>query len=218
MGDAQPTLLPPSSGTFTPATPSGLTPNTRSEAEAALTHNITTQTDSAAPTTPLPTGAHNMYPYMGAGGGNTLEGEADGVDEAQRAYRRPAGPLRTSSTHYEAALREARKQSSASSNLSADTSPTSPTNILGEGKVASPITSTIPFPPPGQGVVPLHSGVGAGQTEAVKKARPHGLSLGHLGRQPSWSEQDMKHIYTAGLMAKVEGDAGYASGAEGKEN
>jgi hypothetical protein len=89
----------------------------------------------------------------------------------------------------------------------------------GERDTAIP-TKAVPFPlpPPGQGVVPLHTGVGTGQAEALKRARARGLSLGGLGRQPSWSEQDMKHIYSAGLMGDVKkGDAGYGSTDEVKD-
>ncbi|PSN70719.1 hypothetical protein BS50DRAFT_485741 [Corynespora cassiicola Philippines] len=194
MGDARPSLLPPSRGSFTPATPSGLTPNTRSEAEAALTLNSVSQTDSAAPTTPLAPGTAYI------------------ISEAQRAYRRPPGPLRTSSTNYEQALKKAHEEVSASSDLSADTK--SPVNLVG-GPVGSP-TASVPFPPPGQGVVPLHSGVGMQQAEALKRAKPRGMSLGSLARQQSWNEQDMRHVYTAALMGEVKGDAGYSSGTEGK--
>lgn len=204
MGDAQGPLLMPPRGTFTPGTPSGLTPNTRSEAEAALTHNTFAQTDAAAPTTPLPprSSLEDNFPGMSA---------EKGATEAQRAYRRPAGPIRTSSTNYENALREARKQSSASSDLSADT--TAPENITELAKVDSPVSSHVPFPLPGQGVVPLHTGVGSGQADVVKKARPSGLSLGDLGRKQSWNEQDMKHMLQARLMSPVKADAGYDSGS-----
>lgn len=62
--------------------------------------------------------------------------------------------------------------------------------------------------------MPLKIGIGAGQAEALKRARPTGLSLGHLARQQSWSEQDMKHVYSQSLMV-VDGataeDAGYSS-------
>jgi len=213
MGEAQPTLLPPNWGTLTPATPSGLTPNTRSEAEAALTHNITTQTDSAAPTTPLPASHTNMYPGMGAEGGNAMDGEADDrATEAQKAYRRPPGLIRTSSANYAHALQQARKQSSASSELDPDTQ-AHDENITGT-MTASPASTALPFPLPGQGVVPLHTGVGSGQTEVVKKAKPSGLSLGQLMRQQSFSEQDMKHLLQGRLMSPVKGDAGYDSGTE----
>ena len=196
MGDAQ--LLPPSTGTFTPATPSGLTPNTRTEAEAALTQNSLQQTESAAPTTAM--------------------GEDDTVNEAQKAYRRPQGPIRTSSTNYEKALQEARKQSSVSSDLSLSTTKTGES-----GTGPSPMTdgATVSSPPPlanidpRQGVVPLNPGIGAGQQEAVKKARGRGLSLGMLGRQQSWSEQDMKHVYRAGWMGEVKGE-GVATGYESR--
>ncbi|KAF2122391.1 hypothetical protein BDV96DRAFT_618633 [Lophiotrema nucula] len=205
MGDRS-ELLPPSTGTFGSATPSGLTPNTRSEAEAALTLNTIAQTDSAAPTTPLAR-VENMNPHD----------QDDTVDEAVKAYRRPAGPIRTSSANYEKALEAFRKQSSAST-ASTDHSHdarASTENVSGAPTVASP-TSTVPFPPPGQGVVPLHTGVGTGQAEVIKKARPSGLSLGQLGRQQSWNEQDFKHIRSASLMGEVTGDAGYGSGSEKK--
>jgi len=197
MGDTQDTLQLPSRTAFPPATPSGLTPNTRSEAEAALTHNISAQTDSAAPTTPLPENAFNFE------------------TEAQKAYRRPMGPIRTSSTNYENALREAHKQSSASSELSTDTAV--PVDGATDGEtVGSPLSSSVPFPPPGQGVVPLHTGVGVGQTEP-KRTRPRGLSLAALARQQSFNGQDMKHVLQAPLMTEADGqEAGYGTGAEGK--
>lgn len=203
MGDAH-SFLRPSSGSFIPGTPSGLTPNTRSEAEAALTLNVAAQTDSAAPTTPLPTD-ENMPP----GVDKTYELD-DGLTEAQKAYRRPVGPIRTSSTNYEQALRESNQQSSVSSNMSSETVGG---NITGE-TVKSPTSTTTPFPPPGQGVVPLQTGVGTSQAEALKRNRPHGLSLGALGRQQSWSEQDYKHAYSATLMGDTKGDPGYGSGTE----
>ncbi|EAT79232.1 hypothetical protein HBI56_162520 [Parastagonospora nodorum] len=86
-------LLPPSEGDFGIATPSGLTPGTRSEAEEAFALNATAQTDSAAPDPSL--------------------------TEAQIAYRRPGIP-RASSYNYENALRRT-QQSSVSSDMSADT-------------------------------------------------------------------------------------------------
>jgi hypothetical protein len=155
---------------------------------------------------------------------------ADGLTEAQRSYRRPAGPVRTSSTNYEKALLEARKQSSVSSDLSLETTRTndsatggtSGANTNTTSGIASPTSST-PFPPaldldsidPKQGVVPLNPGIGHGQQEAIKKARGRGLSLGMLGRQQSWNEQDMKHVYSAGWMGEVKGEGvatGYESG------
>jgi hypothetical protein len=43
------------------------------------------------------------------------------------------------------------------------------------------------------------------------------MKLGDLGRQPSWSQQDYKHIYSAPLMNPPKNDdAGYSSGMEGK--
>ncbi|KAF2732711.1 hypothetical protein EJ04DRAFT_303340 [Polyplosphaeria fusca] len=197
MGD---TLLPPppSSSTFGTSTPSGLTPNTRSEAEAALTLNSSAQTDSAAPTTPL---------------------ASSNPDEATKAYRnRPAGPLRASSTNYQEALYASQKKGSVSSNMSSDTSmPDSSENL--SGVVASPTTTLAYVPKPGEGVVPLHNGVGTGQAEAVRRARKNsvGLNLGSLGRMPSWSEQDFKHVASAGLMGEVRDGAGYSSGVEGKD-
>jgi hypothetical protein len=188
----QSTLLPPTSTLFPPATPSGLTPNTRSEAEAALTLNTLSQTDSAAPTTPLSENA-----------------SLDGADEARKAYRRPAGPIRTSSKNYEAALHQYRQQTSGSSNLSG--------TAEHDGKVGDdgkPVASPVPFPAPGQGVVPLLPSVEQIQAQAqaeAKKARP-GLSLAELGRQQSWSAQEYKRIVGAGLLGEVgEGDAGYES-------
>ncbi|KAF2800939.1 hypothetical protein K505DRAFT_69966 [Melanomma pulvis-pyrius CBS 109.77] len=209
MGDADSTtLLPPSSGTFTPGTPSGLTPNTRSEAEAAFTYNTTTQTESAAPTTPLPS-RENM-PFD-----KTIDEEK--MNEAQKAWRKPAGLIRTSSTNYEQALKEAHKEPSLSSVLSSDTVTESGRDVTGE-TVASPTSmATSAFPPPGQGVVPIHTGVGTGQAEAIKRAKPSGLSLGALGRQQSWSAQDFKHVYSANLMEPVKSDAGYASEVEERD-
>lgn len=205
MVDSQSNLMPPSSGEFTPelATPSGLTPNTRSEAEAAFTYNTLTQTASAAPTTPLPADP------------SALDGIAD-TESSPFAARRPID----TSHNYEAALAAARKQSTASSGMSADsTEPTGNTttgNIMGAGTVASP-TAAVPFPPPGQGVVPLHTGVGSGQAEIVRKAKPTGMKLGELGRQPSWSSQDMKHLLSADWMKDPGAeDKGYGSGVDHK--
>lgn len=199
MGDTQDTLQLPTRGAFPPSTPSGLTPNTRSEAEAALTHNIAAQTDSAAPTTPL---HENTQPSM----------DADNVTEAQQAYRRPFGPICTSSTNYEMALHEAHNQASASSNLSSDTSVPADA-ITDRSNVDSPLSSMTPFPPPGQGVVPLHTGVGNRQ---AKKTRPRGLSLAALAKQQSWNDQDMKRVLQGPLMTSVDGkEAGYGTGAEG---
>ncbi|KAF2201268.1 hypothetical protein GQ43DRAFT_440741 [Delitschia confertaspora ATCC 74209] len=175
-----------SSSSFAPAaTPSGLTPNTRSEAEAALSLNAFQQTESAAPTTPLP--------------------HTDSLDvDAKLTFRRDAPVVGFDSS---SALAAAHQDSSISSNLSTDTTTSNPSQIAG-----------IPIPPPGQGVVPLHTGVGSGQADAVKKARPHGLSLGDLGRQQSWDKNDYKHVYSAGLMGKVDGDAGYSSNSREKED
>lgn len=205
MLDSQSNLMPPSSGEFTPelATPSGLTPNTRSEAEAALSYNTLTQTASAAPTTPLATDPSTF----------------DGISEAATstfAARRPMD----SSHNYEAALAAARKQSTTSSGMSVDstesTGDNGAGNISGTATVANPMAA-VPFPPPGQGVVPLHTGVGIGQAEVVKKAKPTGMKLGELGRQPSWSSQDMKHLLSAEWMREPgTEDKGYGSGAEHK--
>ncbi|CAO2653400.1 Nn.00g028110.m01.CDS01 [Neocucurbitaria sp. VM-36] len=193
----QSNLLPPSDGSFGgfgPITPSGLTPNTRSEAEAALTHNSTAQTDSAAPDpTLVPKGD-----YYGT--------SADGTTEAQKAYRRP-GVARTSSANYELALKRA-QQASVSSNMSTDTSASD--SITGD-TVASPPSSSSPFPPPGRGVVPLNYGVGASPTDPIKKTRSRGLSLSGLAQQQGWSEQEYKRIYNAELMEKPKDEAGYNS-------
>lgn len=90
MGDStQNQLFPPGQGAFPIPTPSGLTPNTRSEAEFIFEANAMQQTDSAAPA-------------------------EDGLTEAQRAYRRPGGPIRASSMNYEKALATIRGQASAS--------------------------------------------------------------------------------------------------------
>ncbi|KAF9729352.1 hypothetical protein PMIN06_004451 [Paraphaeosphaeria minitans] len=189
MGDStQRILMPPSQASFGSPTPSGLTPNTRSEAESAFNLNVMTQTDSAAPAD-------------------------DGLSEAQRAYRRPGGPIRASSMNYERAMREVRGQDSASSDLPDET--TAPEDITGTAQVQSP-AGGIAFPPPGQGVVPSYEGIGSGQAEAVKKARNRGLSLGQLGRTPSWNEQDLKHMLQGRLMEQVDGAAGYDSGKETK--
>lgn len=156
-------------------------------------------------------GAEGEEKRLGAGS----EMDDLSMTEAQHAYHRPMGPIRTSSTNYQQALLQARERSSVSSNMS-DTigSPTSTT------LATSPTTSTpslsVTFPQPGQGVVPLNPGISAGQAEVVRKAKPSGLSLGELGRQQSWKEQDRRHVYSQGLMAEVRGDAGYSSGNEGR--
>lgn len=85
--------LPPSDTEFADPTPSGLTPNTRSQVEDAFFQNTLKQTDSAAPD---PNSAN---------------------DEARAAYRRP-GVVRASSHNYERALKMAHAQNSISSELS----------------------------------------------------------------------------------------------------
>ncbi|KAF2639722.1 hypothetical protein P280DRAFT_453744 [Massarina eburnea CBS 473.64] len=186
-------LLPtPDPAAFGAATPSGLTPNTRSEAEAALYHNTTAQTDSAAPTTPLDTN----------------------LAEAQKAYHQPPSLIRTASTNYETAMHEVHKQASASSEFSTDSADSAST-MTDAQKMDSPVSATpLTFPLPGQGVVPRHASIGSGQLEIVRKAKPSGLSLGDLGRKQSWSSQDMKHIMQGSLMSPEVGktEAGYGSG------
>jgi len=180
-------LLPPSDGDFDLGTPSGLTPGTRSEAEEAFTLNATAQTDSAAPDPNL--------------------------TEAQKAYRRPGIP-RSSSTNYENALLRA-KELSVSSDLSTNTV-TDGENVTEGATVMSPTGST-PFPPPGQGVVPLNYGhVGAAQGEPIKKTRSRGLSLSALARQQSWNEQDFKNVYNSKLVEETKNDGGYGSVSDGK--
>lgn len=195
--------LPPSGCSLTPSslTPSGLTPNTRSEAEFALLFNSSTQTDSAAPDP-------GLLPKMSA---RDNDSRSD-TPEALHAYRRP-DILRTSSTNYQNALKEAH-QVSGFSDMSTDTDV--PVNVTGAGTVASPTSSTTPFPPPGQGVVPLNYGNSTGQPETAKKSRSRGLSLGARAKQQSWSEQDFKRIYNADLLSDQPKDAGYASGDDGK--
>ncbi|KAF2450235.1 hypothetical protein P171DRAFT_450901 [Karstenula rhodostoma CBS 690.94] len=180
--------MPPSQTSFSSPTPSGLTPNTRSEAESAFNLNAMTQTDSAAPAD-------------------------DGLSEAQRAYRQPGGPIRASSMNYEKAMREVKGQNSASSDLPDET--TASEDITGVAPVQSPVNG-IAFPPPGKGVVPSYEGIGSGQAEVVKKARNRGLSLGRLGRAPSWNEQDMKHVLQGRLFEQVDSASGYDSSKEEK--
>ncbi|KAH8725577.1 hypothetical protein GQ44DRAFT_652202 [Phaeosphaeriaceae sp. PMI808] len=180
-------LLPPSDGEFALPTPSGLTPGTRSEAEEIFAFNALAQTDSAAP--------------------------EPNLTEARNAYRRPDVP-RPSSYNYENALLRT-QQSSVSSDLSANIESTE--NITGASSVASPPSTTLPFPPPGQGVVPLNYGhVGAGQEETIKESRSRGLSLGALARQQSWNEEDFKHVYSTEFAEETKNDGGYGSGAEKK--
>ncbi|KAF2846622.1 hypothetical protein T440DRAFT_471696 [Plenodomus tracheiphilus IPT5] len=188
----RPSLRALSDGSFGPLTPSGLTPNTRTEAEAALTLNSITQTDAAGPDP-------------------TLLAE-DTTSEAQKAYRRP-GVLRTSSANYENALRRA-QQASVSSNMSADTEAS---GNIAEETVASPTSSATPFPPPGKGVVPLnYSAVGAAPGDPLKKTRSRGLSLSGLAQQQGWNEQDYKRVYNADLVAEPKETAGYGSGTGNK--
>ncbi|EDU47945.1 hypothetical protein PtrSN002B_006059 [Pyrenophora tritici-repentis] len=202
----RPSLMPPVEGSFLSSgafTPSGLTPNTRSEAEAAFTSNSTAQTDAAAPDP-------RLLPLMGAGGGN--EQSDDGVDEAHKAYRR-RGITRTSSTNYENALKRA-KEASVSSNRSVD----SVSEGIATGQtIASPASTTTPFPPPGQGVVPLNYGsspVGVAQGDSAKKTRSRGLSLSGLAQQQGWNEQDYKRVYSTDLMEEdPKNAAGYDSGS-----
>jgi len=178
----------PQSDAFGDPTPSGLTPGTRSEAEAIFFQNATKQTESAAPDSSIAT------------------------DEARAAYRRP-GVIRASSANYERALKMAHAQSSASSDLA--TNGETSENITGSAQVASPSQSS-PFPAPGQGVVPDYSAVGLTRGDSLKKSRSRGLSLGALAQQQSWSEQDYKRLYNVDLMSEVKATPGYDSGAENK--
>ncbi|KAJ4985053.1 hypothetical protein SVAN01_09424 [Stagonosporopsis vannaccii] len=173
---------------FGDPTPSGLTPSTRSEAEAIFFQNATKQTESAAPDPSL------------------------AADEARTAYRRP-DIVRASSANYERALKMAHAQSSASSDLAADGE--SSENVTGGATVASPQQSS-PFPVPGQGVVPDYSAVGLARGDSLKKSRSRGLSLGALAQQQSWNEQDYKRLYNADLMGEVKQNSGYDSGTENK--
>jgi hypothetical protein len=182
-------LGPPQPDTaFADPSPSGLTPSTRSEAEAIFFQNATRQTDSAAPDPSLT------------------------LDEARAAYRRP-GVLRASSANYERALKQSHGQESASSDLAADSGTSE--NMTGAGTVNSPAQSSS-FPAPGQGVVPDYRAVGLAQGDSLKKSRSRGLSLGALAQQQSWNEQDMKRMYNADLMEEVKKDQGYDSGTEPK--
>jgi hypothetical protein len=211
MGDnsAQPPFLStrstiPSHAPFDGGTPSQLTPNTRSEAEAALSANSTQQTDSAAPTTPLPTSSSATAHLPSTDSDSAL-------DAARAAYRGPPNPIRTSTSNYAAALAAA---------TSSPTSATSPVSPLASASASAAAAATVlpasPLPvDAAHGVVPL-TGIGAGQAEAVRRAEPTGLSLGHLGRQQSWSEQDMKHVYSQRLMVPAVEDAGYSSAGPGE--
>ncbi|PVH99305.1 hypothetical protein DM02DRAFT_672788 [Periconia macrospinosa] len=194
------TLLLPTREIPIATTPSGLTPTTRSEAEAALMLNTSAQTDSAAPTNP-PSTSFNPNPRRTPAPGITARA--------------------ASSTNYENALKEAHMQASAASSDLSLTSPSSSSSL--PPKIDSPLTSTLPssmppFPAPGEGVVPrVNPGVGvapAGQAEMVRKAKPTGLSLGDLGRKQSWSGQDLKHVMQAPLMgqfAAQDDQKGYES-------
>jgi hypothetical protein len=139
-------------------------------------------------------------PLDGAGAGKA-------VDEAKLVYRRPPNPTRTSTSNYAEALR-------ASSGISAVETAASAAVV--EPRITmSPVTTS-----PTQGVVslnPTNVGVGAGQAEAVRRARPVGLSLGDLERKQSWNEQDFKHIYSERLMVKESEDPGYSSAQEGSK-
>jgi hypothetical protein len=199
--------MPPTEGSFLSSgsfTPSGLTPNTRSQAEDALTQNSLAQTDSAAPDP-------RLLPLMGAGGGNAAADTDDGPSEAHKAYRRP-GVARASSTNYEEALKRA-KQASVSSDFSIDSVPD---NAAVGATVASPVSATTPFPPPGRGVVPLNYGsspVGVARGDSIKNTgRSRGLSLSGLAQQQGWSEQDYKRVYSADLLQEEPKTAGYGSG------
>ncbi|KAF1838916.1 hypothetical protein BDW02DRAFT_305798 [Decorospora gaudefroyi] len=203
----RPSLMPPTEGSFLSSgafTPSGLTPNTRSAAEIAFEQNSLTQTDAAAPDP-------RLRSVTGPGAGNEVSGAENGSSEAYKAYRR-TGIARTSSHNYEDALKRA-QQASVSSDFSVDSEV--PENITTEANVASPPSTTGPFPPPGQGVVPLNYGaVGATQADSLKKSRSRGLSLSGLAQQQGWNEQDFKRVYSAEHREEqpAKDNAGYGSG------
>lgn len=180
--------LPSPDTGFGDPTPSGLTPNTRSQVEEAFFQNTLKQTDSAAP-------------------------DPDTItDEARAAYRRP-GVVRASSANYEKALKMLHAQSSVSSDLPANTELLD--NVTNATTAASPSQSS-PFPPPGQGVVPDYGAVSPQQGDTTKKSRSRGFSLGALAQQQTWNEQDYKRLYNADLMSEVKKDNGYGSGSENK--
>lgn len=179
--------LPSPDAGFGDPTPSGLTPNTRSQVEEAFFQNTLKQTDSAAPDPETIT------------------------DEARAAYRRP-GVVRASSANYERALKMLHAQNSVSSDLSANTEPLD--DVTNTATVASPSQSL--FPQPGQGVVPDYGAVSSQQSDTVKKSRSRGFSLGALAQQQTWNEQDYKRLYNADLMSDTKKDDGYGSGSENK--
>ncbi|OCK99830.1 uncharacterized protein K441DRAFT_652059 [Cenococcum geophilum 1.58] len=194
---------------FGAGTPSQLTPNTRSEAEAALSANSTQQTDSAAPTTPAPTSSSAAAHIPSTDSDSAL-------DAARAAYRRPPNPIRTSTSNYAAAL------VAATTSPTSAASPVSPLASASASAAAAAAATVLPASPlpvdAAHGVVPL-TGIGAGQAEAIRRAQPTGLGLGRLGRQQSWSEQDMKHVYSQRLMVPDSGiaeDAGYSSAGPGE--
>ncbi|USP75493.1 hypothetical protein yc1106_02767 [Curvularia clavata] len=209
---SRPSFMPPTEGSFLSSgsfTPSGLTPNMRSQAEEALLANSTAQTDSAAPDP-------RLLPLMGSGGGNESSTDTNGPTEAAKAYtgyRRP-GVVRASSMNYENALKRA-QEASVSSDFSVDSEGPDSSTTNGQ-TVASPASMSTPFPPPGQGVVPLNYnspvGLPSGDTQH-KKSRSRGLSLSGLAQQQGWTEQDYKRIYSADLMqVDPKNAAGYSSG------
>lgn len=180
--------LPSLDAGFGDPTPSGLTPNTRSQVEEAFFQNTLKQTDSAAPDPSTVT------------------------DEARVAYRRP-GVVRASSANYERALKMLHAQNSVSSELPAHAE--SPDNVTNEASVTSASQSST-LPPPGHGVVPDYGAVSLQQGDTVKKSRSRGFSLGALAQQQTWNEQDYKRLYNADLMSEVKNDNGYGSGTENK--
>ncbi|KAF2837213.1 hypothetical protein M501DRAFT_1018124 [Patellaria atrata CBS 101060] len=198
-------LGPSRTESFLP-TPSGLTPNTRTEAEAAFTANAEYQTESAAPTTPL------------------VDGTSDGIQSPRTitstkpplpspsTTRRPPIPTRSGSNYLDAAARyteDTGESTAAFTGPGGDVDPVLVPGIAPGLSTALPTQSTTDLPSRSGGAVPsLPTGpdgavsppmspVGASGGSLRRDSKP---SLAQLGRQGSWNSQDLKRQLMGGML------------------
>lgn len=189
-----------------PLTPSMLTPNTRSEAEAALSANTAIQTDAAGPTTPTtpkdisdpaPTAAEEV---VTTGPDSPVQRQLPSADQGGRRQSlgmRPPIPTRSSSNYINA--------------LEASGGGGDPAQhaAVEDAEEAAAATTGVDGP---AGERRDGDATAEAVTEAVTETagwRPK------TDRKMSWSHQDMRRMMQESLMEKTrEGDMGYDSATD----
>jgi hypothetical protein len=187
-----------------------LTPNTRSEAEAALSANSAFQTDAAAPTTPLvpapvfkPASAATEASSTGVESPELQQQQLPAADEGGRRGslgQRPPVPTRSSSNYLNA--------------LGASGS-VDPAEALVEEDAATAASANAPSAT--KEVADRTVGASSAEDDAVGEAEtsPTGWRP-RTDRKQSWSHQDMRRMMQEKLMgtAPAEGDMGYDSATD----